>query len=332
MDPTALTPTALTPDALTPDALAPDALAPDGLTPDARDLIARLRRGELVPAPRPLGDHDPRPATEPQSLPDPLPDPTPNKPRPAGGWRAYLADRMPVSLRGALLDPAARGALLLGLVALLAAFAALGLAWRAAPRSVALPSIPAPLVSGAAPSNASAAGAQPTPSSSPAGRVVVDVAGKVSRPGVVTLPAGARVADALARAGGVLPGTDTSALSLARRLTDGEQVLVTGKAGTAPTGPTAPAAGGAAGTTASDGSTAAAGSAAPAASPSGPLDLNTATVEQFDSLPGVGPVLAARIVEFRTAHNGFTGVDQLRQVKGLGGKTGSELLPLVTVG
>ena len=74
-----------------------------------------------------------------------------------------------------------------------------------------------------------------------------------------------------------------------------------------------------------------AGSAADAG-PAAPLDLNTATVDQLDGLPGVGPVLAGRILEYRTAHNGFTSVDELREVKGLGGKTGEELLPLVRVG
>jgi competence protein ComEA len=236
---------------------------------------------------------------------------------------------LPLTLRGALLDPAARGAVLLGMVALLAALVALGLAWRAAPRPVALPSAASPVVTGAtgaAPASAPALAAGPSPSTSPPGRIVVDVAGKVRRPGVVTLPGGARVADALARSGGVLPGTDTSALSLARRLTDGEQVLVTGKPGTAPAVAAAPGPAGGAGGSGGG------GAAAPAADPTSPLDLNTATVEQFDALPGVGPVLAGRIVEYRTAHGGFTSVDQLREVKGLGGKTGSELLPLLHVG
>lgn len=230
-------------------------------------------------------------------------------------------------MRGATLDPALRGALGLGLVALVAALAALGLAWRSAPSPVAAPAAPvvspvaAPSVPVAPPSAVHAATA-----ATAGPELVVDVAGRVRHPGVVSLPPGARVADAVEQAGGVLPGTDTSALSLARKLVDGEQVLVTGKPGTAPPADAAspPVAG-------SSGSTTVA-AADPSAAPSTPLDLNSATVDQLDGLPGVGPVLAGRIVEYRTAHNGFTSVDQLREVKGLGGKTGEQLLSLVHVG
>jgi competence protein ComEA len=162
---------------------------------------------------------------------------------------------------------------------------------------------------------------------------VVDVDGKVRRPGVVTVPAGSRVADAIDRAGGVLPGTDTSALSLARRLVDGEQILVTGRPGTAAApGPAVPSAAGAGPAPAASGGTSGdAGAASGSATPTTPLDLNTATVEQLDGLPGVGPVLAGRVLEWRTQHGGFTSVEQLRQVKGLGGKTGQELMALVRV-
>jgi len=147
-------------------------------------------------------------------------------------------------------------------------------------------------------------------SASAAAAVVVSVAGKVRRPGLVRLPAGSRVADAVAAAGGVLPGTDPGMVNLARRLVDGELVVI----GAPP--PVGVPAGGA---------------------PSGPgaargplLDLNSATVEQLDALPGVGPVLAQRIVDHRQQHGGFRSVDQLREVDGIGESRYRELKDLVT--
>ncbi|MEV5959572.1 ComEA family DNA-binding protein [Streptomyces sp. NPDC051987] len=144
----------------------------------------------------------------------------------------------------------------------------------------------------------------------PGGEIVVDVTGKVRNPGVHTLPAGSRVTDALRAAGGVRPGTDTDGLNRARFLTDGEQIVVGG-----PAPPVAPGQ--------------AAGGTATGAGPSAPVSLNTATVEQLDALPGVGPVLAQHIVDFRTQHGGFRSVDELRQVKGIGDRRYSDLRDLV---
>ncbi|MFE6597017.1 helix-hairpin-helix domain-containing protein [Streptomyces albidoflavus] len=149
------------------------------------------------------------------------------------------------------------------------------------------------------------AGAPPSPS---AGPLVVDVSGKVARPGVHRLPAGSRVEDALEAAGGVRPGTDTSGLNRARLLTDGEQVAV----GVDP----APGAGPAPG---------APGQGAAA----GPLSLGTATAEQLETLPGVGPVLAAAIIAYRTENGGFRSVDQLREVRGIGDRRFEDLRELV---
>lgn len=134
--------------------------------------------------------------------------------------------------------------------------------------------------------------------------IVVDVGGKVREPGIHRLPAGSRVADALSAAGGVKPGTDTDGLNRARFLVDGEQVIVGGPA-PAP----APGAGG--------------GSApgGPVAAPAAPVSLNTATAEQLDTLPGVGPVLAQHIIDYRTQHGGFRSVDELREVNGIGDPT-----------
>lgn len=146
--------------------------------------------------------------------------------------------------------------------------------------------------------------------------IVVDVSGKVRRPGIHRLPAGSRVADALRAAGGVSPGTTLDGLNQARFLMDGEQVVVGAPAPAA--GPAPPDAG----------TTGAAGTGA-AGAPAAPVSLNTATVEQLQTLPGVGPVLARRIVDYRTRHGGFRSVDQLREVSGIGERRFADLRSLV---
>ena len=144
------------------------------------------------------------------------------------------------------------------------------------------------------------------------------------RPGVVTLAASARVNDAVVAAGGALPGTDLSSVDLARHVVDGEQILV-GVAGT-------PAAMSAAPPAAAPGHGGSAqGQPAIGSGPSEVLNLNTAGPEQLDSLPGVGPVLAQRIIDWRTEHGGFRSVEELREVKGLGGKKFDDIAPLVRV-
>ncbi|MGA4841974.1 helix-hairpin-helix domain-containing protein [Streptomyces sp. G45] len=151
------------------------------------------------------------------------------------------------------------------------------------------------------------------------GGVVVDVRGKVRSPGVQRLPAGSRVADALRAAGGVRPGTDTDDLNRARLLVDGEQVVV---------GEPAPPAPGAAAPGATAGGTGAAPTGGPGA-PAAPIPLNTATAEQLDTLPGVGPVLAQHIIDYRTEHGGFRSVDELREVTGIGERRFADLQNLV---
>ncbi|MFE3071704.1 helix-hairpin-helix domain-containing protein [Streptomyces sp. NPDC059247] len=140
-------------------------------------------------------------------------------------------------------------------------------------------------------------------------KVIVDVGGKVHRPGVLTLPAGSRVADALRAAGGAKENTDLTGLNRARVLLDGEQVLV-GLPGISAPGPGP-------------------GSGAGNGGPGVPLSLNTATVEQLDGLPGVGPVLAGHIVDHRTEHGGFRSVGELREVNGIGERRFADLEPLV---
>jgi competence protein ComEA len=155
-----------------------------------------------------------------------------------------------------------------------------------------------------------------TAGSSTAASVVVDVAGKVRHPGVYRLSAGSRVVDALHAAGGALPGVSTISLNLAEPLHDGQQVVV-GVAGVPGTG------GGGAGPVPS-GSTAGGSSGAV-------VDLNSATLEQLQTLPGVGPVLAQHILDWRTQHGRFTSVDQLNDVSGIGEVKFAGLRPLVTV-
>ena len=154
--------------------------------------------------------------------------------------------------------------------------------------------------------------------------LVVDVVGKVRRPGVYRLPSGARVNDAVAAAGGVLTSVDPVSVNLARKLSDGEQLVIGLPAGAAPAGTLAAAGGTAPDDLAAGGVTAGASA--------GPVDLNSATTAQLDTLPGVGPVLAQRIVDWRTQHGRFGSVDQLRSVSGIGDAKFRDLAPLVVAG
>jgi competence protein ComEA len=132
-----------------------------------------------------------------------------------------------------------------------------------------------------------------------AAEVVVHVVGAVRTPGLYRLAQGKRVADAVARAGGPTRRADQSAVNLAAPLADGQQVVVPARP------PPAPAA---------EGTAPAGGDTAPA----GPVHLNTATLEQLDSLPGVGPVTAQKILDYREAHGAFSAVDELDAIAGIG--------------
>jgi competence protein ComEA len=135
--------------------------------------------------------------------------------------------------------------------------------------------------------------------------LVVDVAGEVRRPGVYHVPAGSRADAAVQLAGGVTAHAERAAVNLAMPLHDGQQVVVP-RRGAAPVAAAASAPGGAPGP--------------PGATPGQPVSLSTATVQQLDTLDGIGPTLAARIVQYREAHGGFKSVDELRQVSGIGDK------------
>ena len=137
--------------------------------------------------------------------------------------------------------------------------------------------------------------------------------GQVARPGVVTVPAGARVQDVVGAAGGLLSSADLTRVNLARHVQDGEQIVVPrpGQEVTTAPGP-APSASG-------------------ASASAGPVDLNAADATALDTLPGVGPVLAARIVAYRESNGPFRSVDQLDEVSGIGDKLMEQLRPLVRV-
>ncbi|MEU3844153.1 ComEA family DNA-binding protein [Streptomyces sp. NPDC028635] len=232
-----------------------------------------------------------------------------------------LRERMPVWVQTRC-GLERRSVLALGVLLAVAAVLAVQHFWTGRTETVSAPEV----VRAAAPRTAEPAApdiraAPPRPAATAGPEIVVDVSGKVRRPGIHRLPAGSRVVDALSAAGGVRPGTDTQGLNRARFLIDGEQVVVGGPQpaagpGTSGAG-TWPGGGG--------GSAGAVGGGAPA----GPVSLNTATVDQLDALPGVGPVLARHIVDYRTQHGGFRSVDELREVNGIGDRRFSDLRELV---
>ena len=127
-------------------------------------------------------------------------------------------------------------------------------------------------------------------------QLVIDVAGAVRRPGLYRLPQGSRIADAVARAGGATGKAALDGVNLAAPLADGEQVVVPARIPGA----------------------SAAASSAPGAPSSGPVSLSTATAEQLDALPGIGPVTAQKIVDYRTQHGAFHSVDELDAISGIG--------------
>jgi competence protein ComEA len=154
--------------------------------------------------------------------------------------------------------------------------------------------------------------ARPPSATSPGpdgGSIVVSVVGRVARPGLITLRDGARVADALEATGGAARGALLGGLNLARRLSDGEQVYV---GVPAPPNVEQPSAASASGTTGN-----------------GPVDLNSASITALDTLPGVGPVTAQRILDWRTQHGRFASVDQLREIDGIGPSRFAKLKDLV---
>lgn len=165
----------------------------------------------------------------------------------------------------------------------------------------------------------SATGPAGSPAAGAGPRVIVHIVGQIAHPGVVSLPAGSRVQDAIEKAGGPTSKADLAAVNLARLCVDGEQIRIP-KPGEAPAAPSAAGPGG--------------GSSGPPGAPGaagGKISLNTADAAALDTLPGVGPVLAQRILDWRTQHGRFSSIDELGEVSGIGEKLLAQLTPLVTL-
>ena len=241
-----------------------------------------------------------------------------------GPARARVRVEVPGRLRGASWLPSMRAAVGVALViAGIVAVLGVRLAWASvhdtttpvrAPGSS--PGVDLDPAARGSPSTAAAAGSPSsagpgTASAGGGGIVVVDVVGQVGRPGLVSLPAGSRVADAITAAGGATPEADVSLLNQARLVIDGEQIRVPRP------GEVIAAAPGAAG---------GAGGGVGAL-----VSLNSADLAILDGLPGVGPVLAQRILDWRSEHGRFTSVDELGEVSGIGDKLMSQLRPRVTL-
>ncbi|WP_460866769.1 helix-hairpin-helix domain-containing protein [Rhodococcus aerolatus] len=300
----------------------PDAPDPSGSgpAPSGGPDEPRGRHAWRPPLPEPTAASEvPEPAADPGD--EPAAGVRVLRPRPGRGWQERW---VPAGWRGHRWDPGRGGCLALAATAAVAAVLAAVGVWRDRPVAETVPPLPV-VASTAAPS--ATPGPTPVPTVAPAAattppELVVSVVGAVSAPGLVRLPPGSRVADAIAAAAGAVPGTDLLSLNLAAPVADGEQVVVgaPGPPATGAAGPPSPAAA-AAGT----------GTSAGAAPAGGPVNLNTADVAALDTLPGVGPVTAQKIVDHRTSTGPFTSVDQLTEVPGIGDARLASLRDLVTV-
>lgn len=214
---------------------------------------------------------------------------------------------------------AERPALAYAVVAVVAAALAAGLTWISRPAAEPVDGAAAPTKI-ASVDEAGSGAAAPTGPAEPASStptpttIVVSVVGSVTTPGLVTLAEGARVSDAIDAAGGALPGTDLSTINLARKVSDGEQIAVGVPGAADAAGPADPSA-----------SEGAAGASA------GKVNVNSASAEELATLPGIGPVLAQGIIDFRETNGPFGSVDELTEVSGIGPAVLAKIKDLVTV-
>lgn len=252
-----------------------------------------------------------------------------DEPEVGSRWRDRL---VPERFRGSRLDPGWRGLVTLAAVGLAAVIVAAVVVLRERPVAQAVPPLAAVRTSAATISaglSMAAPGSVPSAASvtaSPATELVVSVVGLVHRGGLVRLPPGSRVADALTAAGGAKDGADLNGLNLAQRLQDGDQVLV------GPSGANSgPQLGSATIGTGGRAPTASAPNAAASPRSSTKVDLNTATEAELDTLPGIGPVTARAIVSWRTTNGRFTDIAQLGEVDGIGPARLARLRDLVAI-
>ncbi len=246
--------------------------------------------------------------------------------RPWTRWRERWVPGAP----GVRVDPGRRGGALISTIAIAAVVVA-ALGFFRDDGTVVGPSTVAVVDGGSALSSAASSGASDTGDVPPpamssstaeiplvAGEIVVAVTGSVRQPGVVTLPAGARVADAIAAAGGIVDGTDYTGLNLAAKLADGDSVVVGGN--------------GQGLTSGGGGGTATGGATDATSGTPGLVDLNGADRTALETLPGVGPVMAGNIMAWRDTNGGFDSVAQLQEITGIGPARFATLAPLVRVG
>ncbi|WP_204249094.1 ComEA family DNA-binding protein [Nocardia arizonensis] len=240
---------------------------------------------------------------------------------------------MPERFRGARLDPGRRGVMTLAIVGLIAAIVAAVVVFRERPIAQAVPPVPAIRTSSTAtapsdpapePRAAGSVDNAPVDAAATAGELVVSVVGSVHRAGLVHLGAGARVADAVAAAGGAAEGADLTTLNLAQRLGDGDQVIV----GTLDPTPGTPRLGS---TTLGANARGATTPPSNAATPTTRLSLNRATESDLDALPGIGPITARAIITWRITNGRFTDIEQLGDIDGIGPTRLSRLRELVTL-